>query len=209
MGMKSELAVAVVFAVVAMSGTASAQVYNRPGTQEIVPGGADALPSEKPRTPLEPEERGEELRLSGHCDKAIPIFRRIAARGGYEIADYNLGLCLFDVSTAEADPQRAVALKHEATDAILKAANGGLAIAQIKLVSLYLDGVGVAGDPIEAGKWSLIYHANGARFVIGLKDVPDALQARLDSVLNPTSWAQAQARANAWTPTVKDWDASR
>ncbi len=76
-------------------------------------------------------------------------------------------------------------------------------------MSLYLDGVGVASDPVEAGKWSLIYHANGARYVIGLKDVPGALQARLDGVLDPTRWAEAQARANAWTPTVKDWDASR
>jgi hypothetical protein len=188
---------------------AFAQTYNRPGTEDIVPGGSGAAPHAATRGPLEPEERGEELRLSGHCDQAIPIFRRIAARGGFEIADYNLGLCLFDVSATEADPKRAAELKHEAADSILKAANGGLAVAQIKLVSLYLDGVGVASDPIEAAKWSLIYHSNGARFVIGLKDVPDALQTRLDGALNPTSWTEAHARANAWSPTVRDWDASR
>jgi hypothetical protein len=207
--MKTELSIAILVIGVCTGAPAVAQTYNRPGTQDIVPGGASALPQAARRGPLEPEERGEELRLNGHCDQAIPIFRRIAARGGFEIAEYNLGLCLFDVSTAEADPKRAAELKHEATDSILKAANGGLAVAQIKLVSLYLDGVGVANDPIEAAKWSLIYHSNGARFVIGLKDVPDALQARLDGALNPTSWADARARANSWTPTLKDWDASR
>jgi hypothetical protein len=207
--MRIGLAVATVALIGCAGASALAQTYNRPGTEDIVPGGAAAAPHATTRGPLEPEERGEELRLSGHCDQAIPIFRRIAARGGFEIAEYNLGLCLFDLSAAEADPKRAAELKHEATDSILKAANGGLAVAQIKLISLYLDGVGVASDPIEAGKWSLIYHANGARYVIGLKDVPDALQARLDNVLNATSWAEARNRANAWTPTVKDWDASR
>lgn len=207
--MRIGLSVTIVAMVMGAVAAASAQTYNRPGTEDIVPGGAAAAPHATTRGPLEPEERGEELRLSGHCDQAIPIFRRIAARGGFEIAEYNLGLCLFDVSAAEGDPKRAAELKHEATDSIIKAANGGLAVAQIKLVNLYLDGVGVTIDPIEAGKWSLIYHANGARYVIGLKDVPDALQARLDGALNAANWAEARARANAWTPTVKDWDASR
>ena len=207
--MKLGLAAATVAIALGAAAVASAQTYNRPGTEDIVPGGASAAPHAAPRGPLEPEERGEELRLSGHCDQAIPIFRRIAARGGFEIAEYNLGLCLFDVGASEPDAKRAAELKHEATDSILKAANGGLAVAQIKLVSLYLDGVGVAIDPIEAGKWSLIYHANGARYVIGLKDVPDALQARLDGALNAASWTEARTRANAWTPTMKDWDASR
>jgi hypothetical protein len=207
--MRIGLAAAVVAMAMGAVAIASAQTYNRPGTEDIVPGGAAAAPHATSRGPLEPEERGEELRLSGHCDQAIPIFRRIAARGGFEIAEYNLGLCLFDVSAAEADPKRAAELKREAADSVIKAANGGLAVAQIKLVSLYLDGVGVTTDPIEAGKWSLIYHANGARYVIGLKDVPDALQARLDGALNVASWAEARARANAWTPTMKDWDASR
>jgi hypothetical protein len=207
--MRVGFAAAIVTIAVGALATASAQTYNRPGTEAIVPGGAAALPQAKQRGPLEPEERGEELRLSGHCDQAIPIFRRIAARGGFEIAEYNLGLCLFDVSANEPDAKQKAQLTQQATDSILKAANGGLAVAQIKLVSLYLDGLGVASDPIEAGKWSLIYHANGARYVIGLKDVPDTLQARLDSALDATRWAEARARANAWTPTLKEWDASR
>jgi hypothetical protein len=133
----------------------------------------------------------------------------MVALGGFEIAQFHLGLCLLDVSKAEPDAQRAAALKKEGTDIILKAANGGLANAQIQLVSLYLDGVGVAADPIEAGKWALIYHGNGSRFVIHLPDISPELQARLDGVLNGTSWAEAQSRANAWTPPTRDWDASR
>ncbi len=119
--MKTGFAIAVVAMAVCAGDSASAQTYNRPGTEDIVPGGAGAAPHATSRGPLEPEERGEELRLSGKCDQAIPIFRRIAARGGFEIAEYNLGLCLFDVSAAEADLKRAAELKHEATDSILQA----------------------------------------------------------------------------------------
>jgi len=67
-------------------------------------------------------------------------------------------------------------------------------------VSLYLDANGVAGDPVEAGMWSLIYHANGTREVLGLPDISPDLQARLDAVLTAKTWAEAQSRANAWSP---------
>jgi hypothetical protein len=72
--------------------------------------------------------------------------------------------------------------------------------AQNGLIAMYLDGQGVAADPVEAGKWSLLYHGNAARRMYGLPDITPALQARLDSVLNEKSWAQAQARADTWSP---------
>jgi hypothetical protein len=42
-----------------------------------------------------------------------------------------------------------------------------------------------------------------------LPDISPELQARLDSVLSPTNWAEAQSRANSWTPVARDWDAAR
>jgi len=169
-----------------------------------------SAPSETAReTGSGPEQRAEELRLAGKCQQAIPIYRHMVALGGFEIAQFHLGLCLLDVSKTESDAQRAAALKQEAANIIIKAANGGLANAQIQLVSLYLDGIGVPVDPVEAGKWALIYHANGSRFVISLPDISPELQARLDGVLNATSWAEAQSRANSWSPPTRNWDASR
>ena len=147
------------------------------------------------------EGRAEDLRLRGKCDEAIPIFRAVAGRGaGFEIARYNLGLCLLDIAKAEPDAQRAASLAREGAANIEKAADGSLPGAQLKLVSLYLDGVGVAADPVEAGKWSLIYHANGTRIVLGLPNISSELQARLDAVLTAKTWAQAQSRADAWQP---------
>jgi hypothetical protein len=150
------------------------------------------------------EGTAEDLRLRGKCDEAIPIFRALASRGsGFEIARYNLGLCQLDIAKGAADAQRAASLASEAAANIRKAADGGLPGAQLKLVSLYLDGTGVGADPVEAGKWSLIYHANGTRIVLGLPNVSSELQARLDAALTDKAWAQAQLRADAWQPDAQ------
>jgi len=207
--MKVGLAITLLSLAVCLAGPVIAQQGLKGPTGNIDPEGGSEPPLRSPRAPLDPEQRAEELRLAGKCQQAIPIYRRMVARGGFEIAQFHLGLCLLDVGKAEPDAQRATAFKQEAASTILNAANGGLANAQIQLVSLYLDGVGVAADPVEAGKWALIYHANGSRFVIHLPDISPELQARLDGVLNGTSWAEAQSRANYWSPAARDWDASR
>jgi len=207
--MKSGLAIIILSLTVCLSGPAVAQQGLKGPTGNIDPEGESDTELRTPRLPLDPEQRAEELRLSGKCQQAIPIYRNMVALGGFEIAQFHLGLCLLDVSKTESDAQRAAALKQEAANIIIKAANGGLANAQIQLVSLYLDGIGVPVDPVEAGKWALIYHANGSRFVISLPDISPELQARLDGVLNATSWAEAQSRANSWSPPTRNWDASR
>jgi hypothetical protein len=153
------------------------------------------------KLPPDPEGQAEQLRLEGKCIRAIPIFRHLASLGeGYELARYNLGLCLFDLSKVEPDTQRAASLRQEAGENIVKAANEGLAKAQASLVVMYLDGTCVARDPVQAGMWALIYRANGARMAIGLPNISPALQDRLDGLLSPQDWQQAQSHAEAWTP---------
>lgn len=172
--------------------------YLVPGEEQKQANPSDALPSD-------PEARAEALRLSGKCAEAIPILRPLAARGaGYAIAQFHLGLCLFDVSKKDPDPQHAASLKQEAAKWILDAANTGFPNAQFSLVIMYLDGYGTKADAIEAGKWSLIYHDNSMRDAIGLPDISEELQARLDSVLNEKSWAEAQSRADAWSPSSQN-----
>lgn len=200
---------AVVIMSLAVCAASQALAQYAPGhadTDTVDPGGHIPQLGNSEELPQEPEAKAEGLRLAGKCNEAIPIFRRLAARAGFEIAEFNLGLCLFDVSKAEPDPQRAAGLRREAADDVIKAANTGLANAQLKLVSMYLDGTGVVSDPVEAGKWALIYHSNGSRFVISLPDISPEMQARLDSALSTTGWSQAQSRADAWSPITQDWD---
>jgi TPR repeat protein len=151
--------------------------------------------------PPEPMARADGYRLQGRCDVAIGIYRALVAQGkGYELAQFYLGRCLLETAKKAPDPATAAAQRREAGDWTVKAANNGLPNAENALVAMYLDGEGVTADPVEAGKWSLIYHDNGARRMYRLPDVTPTLQARLDAVLNDNAWAQAQARASAWSP---------
>ncbi|HVU20695.1 MAG TPA: hypothetical protein VHE09_08185 [Rhizomicrobium sp.] len=143
--------------------------------------------------------KAEDLRLKGKCDEAIPLLRGIIDNGGAsDISQYNLGLCLLDV--AEKDTAHAAELKKEGTHWIVAAANGGLARAQARAVSLLLDGVGTAPDPVGAKTMALLYKGNPSRYNFGLPDLPDDLNTRLDAALTGPQRIEARKRANAWTP---------
>lgn len=177
------------------------------GVGSIDPGGD--VPRASKSLPNDPEGNADEYRLNGNCAKAIPIYRRLAARGGgFELARFHLGQCLLDAAKTEPDAQRAASLKQEGADDVTRAANSGLPNAQLGLVSMYLDGNGVPVDPVAAGMWSLIYHTNGTRIALGLPDISPELQARLDHALTATNWAVAQARADTWSPKLPDFDST-
>jgi hypothetical protein len=149
----------------------------------------------------DPETVAEELRKKGECEKAIPILRDLAnSADGYEISQYNLGLCLLDL--AAADPVHPPAERKEGADYILMAANSGFGKAQAAAVGLYLDGNGVEPDPVEAEKWALVYHDNGMRIALGLPDLPPDVASRLNAALTPPKRAEAKARAFSWTPST-------
>ena len=165
-------------------------------------------PRRGPKLTNDPQGVAEDLRLKGKCSEAIPILRGLAAQegGGFEISQFNLGLCLFDLAKAEHDAGQAANMNNEGADWVLRAANAGFGKAQAMAVVLYLDGLGVAADPVEAGKWAYLFHDNGSRLVLGLPDIDPALRTRLDAVLNADKRREAHARANSWTQTGEHMD---
>ncbi len=153
------------------------------------------------RRPDESQAEGEQLRLNGQCDKAVPLLRAYATRGdGYELSQFNLGMCLLDLAAAQHDAAQ-LAGRKEGAEWIVMAANAGLAKAQARAVLLYLDGTGVAADPVEAQKWSLLYHRNSTRIAIGLRDIAPQVSDRLDAELTDATRTQAEQRADNWTQT--------
>ncbi len=185
----------------AMSMGSQALAAPRDDVGSIDPGG-DHDPSENQvQLPPDPEGKAVDLRLAGKCDEALPILRRLSDSD--DIAQYNLGLCLIDQGKKELNAQRGASLEQEGAAWILKAANDGLPNAQSSLVTIYLDGSGVNKDPVEAGKWSLLYQENGTRLALGLPDIPEAVQSRLDNSLSQDNWAEAQQRATAWSPATR------
>lgn len=199
--MRGRIAAAVFLAAAAAAASpALAQRYGGPSNDNY------GSPHEMPATHQGPVSHdavavAEDLRVHGHCDRAVPMLRRIADRGaGYEISQFDLGLCLLDLAAPEKDAQTASGMRSEAAEWILRAANAGFAKAQAKAVALYMDATGVQKDPVEAEKWALLYHGNAMRFSIGLPELPPDLSSRLEAALNDKSRAEAEARAGKWTP---------
>ena len=191
----------------ALTTGAAAQTYGQYGvgaansygpTAHQTPPSEDARPQSRDAMAV-----AEDMRLKGQCDKAVPILRRFAERGGgYEIAQFNLAQCMFDLAAKEQDAAQVKALRDEGAQWMLRSANGGFAKAQAKAVVLYLDGVGVAADPVEAEKWAELYHSNVMRFTIGLPDISKDLRGRLDSQLTEANRVEAENRVHAWTPSA-------
>lgn len=166
--------------------------------------GPGTLPPQRSSGSHDPEGDAEELRLAGHCNRAVPILRSLVeSPKGFPISQYNLGLCLLDLAAADHDAAQAARQRQEGAAWIVRAANGGFGKAQAKAVALYLDGIGIAADPVEAEKWALIFHRNGLRLALGLPDISSDLRDRLDA-LSDAQQDAAQARADAWAPPPVD-----
>lgn len=208
--MRKVFGIAVLAGTLGLAGPALAQVGAGGGSYDDYTGGLQNRGTYDPRqhevtVRNDPETFAEDLRRKGQCEKAVPILRTLAdGGGGYEISQYNLGLCLLDL--AAADPQHPAAERKEGADFILEAANGGFGRAQAAAVGLYLDGTGVDADPVEAGKWALLYHENGMRLALGLPDIPRDVVDRLNAALTGTKRSEARARAGSWTPTTEASD---
>lgn len=198
--MKTAMPVAALLISCALAGPAFGQAASVMG--DISSKGAIAVTD----TRLKPDSRpdgsqaeGEQLRLNGQCDKAVPLLRAYATRGdGYEISQFNLGMCLVDLAAVQHDAAQAEAERKEGASWIVMAANAGLAKAQAKAVLLYMDGTGVAADPVEADKWALLYHRNSTRIAIGLHDIAPQVSGRLDAELTDATRTQAEQRADNW-----------
>jgi hypothetical protein len=174
-------------------------MFQPDGVSAIDPQGDNG--PQKIQLPPDPEGKAVELRLHGQCTQAIPILRTLTYNNSHDdIARYNLGQCLVDVGKASANTQGGLNYEREGVQWMLEAANHGLPNAQAGLVSVYLNGDGVARDPVQAGKWALIYRGNGMRLALGMPDISSGLQARLDSSLNERNWDQAQSLADQWSP---------
>jgi len=152
------------------------------------------------------EGAAEEMRLHGECDKAVPLLRQYATRDGNVMAQFNLGMCLLDVANKAHDTDPMAANRKEGAKWIVQAANGNVAKAQAEAVVLYLDGIGVAADPVEAAKWSILYRRNGVVLAVGMGDLTQSIRDKLDAVLTDSSRGQAESRADDWTEAYQKAD---
>lgn len=203
--MKIRTGIVILAAALAFATPAAAQLHGGPSSADYGPtphnsGGDD---DEKHPTSRDSVAIAQDMRLKGRCDEAVPLLRRLSERGaGFEISQLDLGLCLLDLAKKEKDAAQAADMRKEAAEWVVRSANAGFAKAQSKAVVLYLDAVGVAGDPVEAEKWALLYHGNPTRFAINLPDIAPDVASRLDAQLTDAKRSEAQLRADSWAPTA-------
>jgi len=139
------------------------------------------------------------LKGEGDCAKAIPLFQPLAKLGkDYAAAQLQLGECYLDVARSAATSEQAEQSRVQGASWILKAANSQLSTAQEQAAKLTLDGIGVAADPIEAGKWFLLLQRNPLRPLVGPAVIDPELQLRLQQRLTEADWQQARTRADQW-----------
>jgi hypothetical protein len=205
--MKPSLLVGAILTASALMAPALAGPQVRGGDDNYGPADHGQTPSGDPKGPVSHDSAAiaQDLRMQGKCNKAVPMLRQVVERGpGYQISQFDLGECLFDLAQTEQDPKKAADMRQEAAMWVVRAADGGFNKAQAAAVLLYLDGTGVAPDPVEAQKWALLYHNNGIRLALGLPDIAVDVKDRLEGQLTDAKRAEARSRADAWTPPPMD-----
>ncbi|MFC2951085.1 hypothetical protein ACFOOP_04050 [Marinicaulis aureus] len=137
------------------------------------------------------------------CAKAAPAYRIVASYGeGYEIAQYELGACLMQM-TGAGDPETML-FRQEGVFWLSRAAWAGDARAQGRLAEALSGAQGYAAshlgpDPEAALMWSLVYTANGSRDVYGLRPLPSLVTEHIASVLSADAEERARQKAVQFT----------
>lgn len=140
------------------------------------------------------------------CSEAVPMLNRLAKWGrGYEIVQYQLGICLLDIADAATDPMERQDAKAKGFAWVLLAGNSNNVNAQGKLAELYLNGIGAEADKIEAGKWYLLYNGHGFKRELGAKELAPDVEDKLNTQLTSEDWQAARQRVAAWQPTIQDY----
>jgi hypothetical protein len=165
------------------------------------------LAADRSHQNLNAYETALKLEDAGQFAEALPIFRAIAAQGvGNEIAQLETGHCYIGLARTKSDPTEARLLTETGVGWILIAGEAGLRAAQAELVGLYLDGKVFIADPVEAGKWYLLWKSNRTGLQIGQIEFDPQLGSRLRATLTSADWDAARERTTDWIPTEETAD---
>jgi len=144
--------------------------------------------------------RALELKASGNCEQAIPMFYRLAQRGeGFELAQFHLGECM--MRAAEQTPSDTGFLTGLVW--VRRAAEAGNPQAQATLALFYLGGPEALRDREEAALWFALFERNPARKRPAFSSpLSDSDREQIEAALGAELRAQAAERARNWTRSV-------
>ena len=168
------------------------------------PGGGDShsvgsshiKPPNNAPTLYSPYEAALRLEQLGLYDKAIELLEPEAKQGpGYEMAQLELGRCYLGIAAKAATPAVALEATKKAGAWIETAAEAGLSEAQEQMARLYIEGGHFKVEPVEAGKWYVLWKGNPRRFQAVNKPFDPKLEQKLKTTLTDAQWAQARQAA--------------
>jgi TPR repeat protein len=161
-------------------------------------GKSSAPPESGKQAPLNAFESALKFKQQGDFPKAIALLEPQAKLGrGFEMAQLVLGQCYVASADKEPTPEAANEAAKKGAVWIAAAAEGGLSAAQEQMVRLYTEGGRFKVEPVEAGKWYLIWKSNPARFQAVGRNFDPKLEQKLKTTLTDAQWDQAQAAAIA------------
>ncbi|WP_281301068.1 MULTISPECIES: hypothetical protein [unclassified Iodidimonas] len=141
-----------------------------------------------------------EMKRNGNCNGAMPLFYRLANRGGgFELAQYHLADCLLRIAT----PSITNTDWLEGLIWLRRSAEAGAPEAQGLLAHLYATGPGDIANKTEAAMWFSLYEKNPARKKPGFSyALTPAQQAAILKALDAETLAKGDALANQWQSTI-------
>jgi hypothetical protein len=175
----------------------------------LAAGGAVAQPSEdhtvnathiKPpknlAIPLNPYEAALQYEKQGDYAEAIELLEPEAKQGpGFELAQLELGRCYLGVANKAKTPDAATEATKKGGAWIQAAAESGLTEAQEQMARLFIEGGRFKVEPVEAGKWYMLWKANPKRFQAVSKPFDPKLEQKLKTTLTDAQWDQARQAA--------------
>ena len=148
---------------------------------------------------LNPYEAALKFKQQGNYAKAIEILEPEAKKGlGFEQAMLVLGQCYIASADKAATPEAGLEATKKGAAWVKAAADSGSTSAQEQMARIYIEGGRFKVEPVEAGKWYLLWKNNPARFTAIPKPFDPALEQKLKGTLTDAQWEQAGQAAMAY-----------
>ena len=145
---------------------------------------------------LNPYEAALQYEKQGDYPQAIELLEPEAKQGpGFELAQLELGRCYLATANKAKTPDEALEATKKGGAWIQVAAESGLTEAQEQMARLYIEGGRFKVEPVEAGKWYVLWKANPKRFQAIGKPFDPKLEQKLKATLTDAQWDQARQAA--------------
>jgi hypothetical protein len=159
-------------------------------------GASHIKPSVNTTAPLNWYETALKYKQQGEFPKAIELLEPEAKQGkGFEMAMLVLGQCYLGMADKAPTPQDAVDDTKKGGAWFEGAAESGLTEAQEQMSRLYIEGGRFKVEPVEAGKWYMLWKANPKRFQAIGKPFDPKLEQKLKDTLTDAQWTEARQAA--------------